>query len=55
MKGSFRVADSRVDAIFINTSAFLGTNPADEPITSVLPVIRTARSEPRLTRQIIVA
>ena len=39
MKGSFRVADSRVDAIFINTSAFLGTNPADEPITSVLPVI----------------
>jgi hypothetical protein len=26
MKGSFRVADSRVDAIFINTSAFRGTD-----------------------------
>ena len=29
---------SRVDAIFVNTSAFLGTNPADEPIASGLPV-----------------
>jgi hypothetical protein len=34
----------RVDTIFMNTSAFLGTNPADEPITSGLPVIRQKNS-----------
>ena len=28
------------DAIFVNTIAFLGTNPTDEPIPSGLPVIR---------------
>jgi len=30
----------RVDTIFVNTSAFVGTNPTDELITSGLPVVR---------------
>src|ERR1700726_1000944 len=52
MKGSFREADSRVDAIFINTSAFLDTNPTDELITSGLLVIREQLEFVRLSMPI---
>jgi hypothetical protein len=39
--GSFSIAGcSGVDAIFVNTSAFVGTNRTGELITSGLPVTR---------------
>jgi hypothetical protein len=41
---------SRVDAIFVNTSAFVGTNPTDESITSGLLVTREQRGSVELVR-----
>jgi len=39
---SFRVDDyPGVDTIFVNTRAFVGTNPTAEPVTSGLPAILT--------------
>jgi hypothetical protein len=38
--GSLRVNDQPGTTRFVDTSAFIGTNPTDEPITSGLPVIR---------------